>query len=109
MTHRNKLRQTVWEFSGARRSAPLDRRTTWLGGAQEEPTLNSSPTSPGMESLRRIELPMYASFTVFIPRRTPLTLAQAMSRIDRANFVLRTSQAYDDSPQYVEFFLCPVG
>ena len=49
---------------------------------------------------------MYASF---IPRRTPLTLAQAMSRIDRANFVLKMSQAYDDSPQYVESFLCPVS
>ena len=32
-----------------------------------------------------------------------------MSRIDRANFVLKMSQAYDDSPQYVESFLCPVS
>jgi protein-L-isoaspartate(D-aspartate) O-methyltransferase len=28
-------------------------------------------------------------------------VADAMSRIDRANFVLRTSQAYDDSPQQI--------
>lgn len=34
----------------------------------------------------------------------PLTRVQAMSKVDRANFVLKTSQAYDDSPQYVLCF-----
>jgi len=58
------------EFAGADPAppSPLDHRSTWLGGAQEEPTLNSSPTSPGMESLRRTESPMYASF---IAHRSP--------------------------------------
>lgn len=81
-------------------------RSPWLGGAQEEPTPNSSVTSPGMESLRRIELPMYASSIVHI---SLLTLAQAMSVVDRANFVLKRSQAYEDMPQYVESFLHPVS
>lgn len=45
-------------------ASPLDRRPTWLGGAQGEPMPNSSPTSPRMGSLRRIESPMYASFIV---------------------------------------------
>lgn len=36
-----------------------------------------------------------------LDQQIPLTLAQAMARVDRANFVLKKSQAYDDSPQCV--------
>ena len=39
---------------------------------------------------------LMCSFTL-----TPV-IPQAMSTVDRADFVLKRSQAYDDSPQYAE-------